>query len=100
MQIRQKGRCPWNMLASWILVTLLGSIAGYPQSSDVIYEGARLIVGDASAPIQNGAFVVAEDASLRLAKRLHQSARRSRSCRSDRQDRHAYDEQHPRPSGL
>ena len=58
MQTRQKGRCPWNMLASWTAVALLGSIAGYSQSGDVIYEGARLIVGDASAPIQNGSFVV------------------------------------------
>jgi imidazolonepropionase-like amidohydrolase len=32
--------------------------AAYPQTGDVIYEGARLIIGDASAPIENGAFVV------------------------------------------
>src|SRR5581483_1785539 len=30
----------------------------YAQSGDVVYEGARLIIGDASAPIEKGAFVV------------------------------------------
>ena len=37
-------------------------MSGYSQTShesnDVIYEGARLIIGDTSAPIENGAFVV------------------------------------------
>jgi imidazolonepropionase-like amidohydrolase len=28
------------------------------QTNGAIYEGARLIIGDASAPIENGAFVV------------------------------------------
>jgi imidazolonepropionase-like amidohydrolase len=32
--------------------------AVYPQTGDVIYEGARLILGDASTPVENGAFVV------------------------------------------
>ena len=31
-----------------------------PESSVVVYEGARLIVGDGSAPIENGAFSVDE----------------------------------------
>jgi imidazolonepropionase-like amidohydrolase len=43
-------------------VVLVGSIVGstacYAQPSDVIYEGARLIIGDATAPIERGAFVV------------------------------------------
>lgn len=43
---------------SCIAVALLGSLAGYSQTNDVIYDGARLIIGDASAPIENGAFVV------------------------------------------
>jgi imidazolonepropionase-like amidohydrolase len=47
-------RYRWKMLASCIFAASLGSIPGYSQ----IYEGARLIIGDASAPIENGAFVV------------------------------------------
>jgi imidazolonepropionase-like amidohydrolase len=35
---------------------VLGSLAAHGQV--VIYEGARLIIGDASTPIENGAFVV------------------------------------------
>lgn len=45
-----------NFLASCVMVATLGPIAAYSQA--VIYEGARLIIGDASAPIENGAFVV------------------------------------------
>ncbi len=32
--------------------------AAWAQPADVIYEGARLIIGDASAPVESGAFVV------------------------------------------
>jgi imidazolonepropionase-like amidohydrolase len=39
-------------------VLLAVGIAG-AQSTPVLYEGARLIVGDASAPIESGAFLVA-----------------------------------------
>jgi imidazolonepropionase-like amidohydrolase len=49
MQIR------WKLLVGYVFAA---SIAGYAQTNDVIYEGARLIIGDASAPIENGAFVV------------------------------------------
>ncbi len=42
----------------WIIGSIGGSMSGYAQANDVIYEGARLIIGDASAPIENGAFVV------------------------------------------
>src|ERR1700691_606338 len=41
-------------------ITVLGcalAAFGYARSA-VLYEGARLIIGDASAPIENGAFVV------------------------------------------
>jgi len=48
----------WKLTARIILVTSLGLTTGYSQTSDVVYEGARLIVGDASPPIENGAFVV------------------------------------------
>ena len=47
----------------WCIVAgLVSSVAAYSQSrgasNAVVYEGARLIVGDGSAPIENGAFVV------------------------------------------
>src|ERR1700728_41031 len=58
MQIQRKARRRWQMLAASMVVASLGSTAAYSQPNDVIYEGARLIVGDASAPIESGAFVV------------------------------------------
>jgi imidazolonepropionase-like amidohydrolase len=51
MQIQQ------IMFASSVLVAVLAPTV-CAQSSDVIYEGARLIIGDASPPIKSGAFVV------------------------------------------
>jgi imidazolonepropionase-like amidohydrolase len=46
-------------IAAWIVI---GSITAYSQtrtaSNAVVYEGARLIIGDASAPVENGALVV------------------------------------------
>ncbi len=45
-------------LVTALLVVTIGSIPARSQSNAVIYEGARLIIGDASAPIENGAFVV------------------------------------------
>jgi imidazolonepropionase-like amidohydrolase len=47
---------------SYVVVSLLASAAVISQSPGpsraALYEGARLIVGDESAPIENGAFVV------------------------------------------
>ena len=40
-----------------IVVFCAMACAGWAGNA-VIYEGARLIIGDASAPIENGAFVV------------------------------------------
>jgi imidazolonepropionase-like amidohydrolase len=48
---------PPKMLASCIVAASLGSITAYSQASAVLYEGARLIIGDASAPIESGAFI-------------------------------------------
>ncbi len=51
-----------KILACWALVGSIASIAVYSQSrgqaSAVLYEGARLIIGDGSAPIEAGAFLV------------------------------------------
>ena len=56
---------PFKMLASCIAVCSIGSIAVSSQSrsssSAVLYEGGRLIVGDGSAPIENGAVLVEDD---------------------------------------
>ena len=48
----------WKMVASCIAVAALSAITAYSQQNAVVYEGARLIIGDASAPIESGAFVV------------------------------------------
>jgi imidazolonepropionase-like amidohydrolase len=40
-----------------LLVAAFAS-AAFAQTRDVIYEGARLIIGDSSAPIEHGAFLV------------------------------------------
>ena len=48
----------WNVPAGSILAALLGSMTLYAQPGAVVYEGARLIVGDASPPIESGVFVV------------------------------------------
>jgi len=45
-------------LVGCIAVVLLGATASPAQSQAVVYERARLIVGDGSAPIENGTFVV------------------------------------------
>ena len=52
-----------HLAASVLVAISMASIATYsqtrtPPSTSVIYDGARLIIGDASAPIENGAFVV------------------------------------------
>jgi len=58
MQILANCRCRWTILAGWIVVTSLASVIGYAQSNTVLYQGARLIIGDASAPIETGEFLV------------------------------------------
>jgi imidazolonepropionase-like amidohydrolase len=51
-----------KMLVSSVAVVWLGAVAVFSQARGpagaVVYEGARLIVGDGSAPIEAGAFVV------------------------------------------
>lgn len=51
-----------KVLACWIVAASVGSIAAYSQSprpsGAVLFEGARLIIGDGRAPVEDGAFVV------------------------------------------
>src|SRR5262245_19858848 len=54
---------PWMLTAGSIVAIALASVAVQSQqrgapSGAVMYEGARLIIGDESAPIESGAFVV------------------------------------------
>src|SRR5246127_778957 len=58
MQILANFRRRWTILAGWIVVTSLASVIGYAQSNTVLYQGARLIIGDASASIETGEFLV------------------------------------------
>ena len=48
------------MQTRWMILVLLAALASpvRAKNGDVIYEGARLLIGDASAPVENGAFVV------------------------------------------
>jgi imidazolonepropionase-like amidohydrolase len=55
--VNRSGQIHRAVLVSTILAAILAP-TGFAQSNDVIYEGARLIIGDASAPIESGAFVV------------------------------------------
>ena len=51
-----------KLLACGLVVASAGSIAAFSQARNpprpVLYEGARLIIGDGSAPIEGGAFLV------------------------------------------
>jgi imidazolonepropionase-like amidohydrolase len=47
-----------SVLAGSILAASLGSVTLFAQPGAAVYEGARLIIGDATAPIESGAFVV------------------------------------------
>src|SRR6266851_8922907 len=47
-----------KLLTCSMVVGSVASIAIYSQSGSALYEGARLIIADSSAPIESGAFVV------------------------------------------
>ena len=58
MRHPRKHRRRFRMLASGLWVASFAATAGHSQAPAVLFEGARLIIGDASAPIESGAFVV------------------------------------------
>ncbi|MDE3159457.1 MAG: amidohydrolase family protein [Acidobacteriota bacterium] len=58
MLIQHPGRCLWQMLAGSLVVASVGTIRTHAQANAVLYEGARVIVGDASPPLEKGAFLV------------------------------------------
>jgi imidazolonepropionase-like amidohydrolase len=45
-------------VAAWVASSFLIAFAQGPDSEATVYEGARLITGDGSAPIENSAFLV------------------------------------------
>ncbi|PWU12157.1 MAG: hypothetical protein C5B51_01135 [Terriglobia bacterium] len=57
IQMQLKCRRVWRLSAACILLASAGAMTAFSQSNTVLYEGARLVIGDASAPIENGAFV-------------------------------------------
>jgi imidazolonepropionase-like amidohydrolase len=61
------------MRSAGILTLILAGCASVPlgaqQESAVLFEGARLIVGDGSAPIENSAFVVANGRFLQIGRK-------------------------------
>ena len=57
----------------------------------VLYEGARLIAGDGSAPIADSAFLVENGTITRVGRKGERDrAARGRPRRPHRQDRHAH----------
>jgi imidazolonepropionase-like amidohydrolase len=58
MKVLCAGMFRMKMLASCIALASVVSGIAYSQPNAVLYEGARLIIGDESAAIENGAFVV------------------------------------------
>ena len=62
----------WSAMAGWIVVAAIGATAVYAQtrasSSAVFFEGARLIVGDATVPIERSAFIVENGAFVRVGR--------------------------------
>ena len=51
-------RLGFPTLAIRIVPALLLSVAAYAQPGGVVYDGARLIIGDTSAPVENGTLIV------------------------------------------
>lgn len=58
-----------RILSGCLIVTLACSLEARAQGSATLFEGARLIVGDGSAPIENSAFLVQGDTITWVGKR-------------------------------
>ena len=67
-----------------------------PEAANVtVFEGARLIVGDGSAPIENAVFVVENDRFVQVGRRRRGASAGRRDAREpDRQDGDAGDRRH------
>src|ERR1035438_9632298 len=51
-------RSNWLLSTLALAASLFASAAVAPASGQTLYEGARLIIGDGTAPIENSAFLV------------------------------------------
>ena len=58
MKVHCDARRRLKVLAIFVVVALAGFGTAYAQLNPVLYEGARLIIGDSSPTIESGAFVV------------------------------------------
>ena len=64
----------WWSLCALVFIFAIGTALVQNQSPQpggvTVFEGARLITGDGSAPIENAAFIVETTASRRSAERV------------------------------
>jgi imidazolonepropionase-like amidohydrolase len=58
-----------GVLALTAVLSVLGAHALQPPGTIVLFEGARLIVGDSSAPVENSAFLVENNRFTRVGRR-------------------------------
>jgi imidazolonepropionase-like amidohydrolase len=63
----------WSYLPGVVCLALAAACGGQMESSDAprvtVFEGARLITGDGTAPIENSAFVIENDRFTRVGRR-------------------------------
>ena len=76
-------------LAQYVALASLG-VSGFAQPA-VVYEGGRLIIGDGSAAIESGTFVVQNGRIIAVGRTAHEPGR---------QDCHACDDRCPRSHRL
>ena len=64
----RRPRVPWLVATSLLMLAGCSSKAPAPGSA-TIFEGAWLIIGDGSAPIENSAFIVENNQFTRVGRR-------------------------------
>ena len=93
-----------RLVAGALSAALACAIAVFSQTAGtgraVLYEGARLILGDERPPLENGAFVVQNGRISAIGQKGAVTAPRRRSRRSDRQDGDARADQRARAHRL
>ena len=58
-----------GVLALTAALSVLGAHAAQPSGTIVLFEGARLIAGDGSAPLEDSAFLVENNRFTRVGRR-------------------------------
>ena len=97
-------------LTSWIVLVSIGAIGCAPDAGSpgtVVYEGARLIVGDETPPIEDGVFLVADESTrdelitgITERRQEWDDAGWRHAREPGRQDGHAHHDQRPRARRL